>query len=154
MALEYEQKFIERAILLSEESVSKGGYPVGAVVVLDEEIIGTGLSDGKQMCDATHHAEIAAMREASQAIGKRNLTGATLYSSAEPCVMCLMACSWSYIEKVCYASRRNQLTRDFFEGDHDNGKLNRVLSRPLEYIHLDAFEDRALEVVNAWNSNK
>lgn len=85
------EDFVKHAIEISRESVRVGGYPAGAIVVHNREIVGRGLSNGKQLCDCTSHAEIAAIREASKKLNVRDLKDATLYTSLEPCVMCYAA---------------------------------------------------------------
>jgi tRNA(Arg) A34 adenosine deaminase TadA len=145
--------FLKEAVDLSQESVENGGYPVGAVVVHEGKVVGRGFSNGKVLCDATSHAEIAAIRDASLKLGVRNLDNCILYSSMEPCVMCLMACSWAYISKVCYACKSSKVEARFCEGEHDNEALNKVMYKPLEYVYMDMYEDRVLNIVNTWQES-
>ena len=77
------KNFLKDAIRLSQESVNVGGYPCGSVVVINGEIVGRGLSDGTQNMDATSHAEIAAIRDASKKLGKGDLEGAVVYTSLQ-----------------------------------------------------------------------
>lgn len=146
-------QFIERAIELSKLSVAQGGYPVGAVVVSDGEIIGEGISVGKDECDATAHAEIAAIRNASKNLNVRNLENAEVYASMEPCVMCCMACYWSYIQKIYFAVGKDALDKMHFEGTFDNATLISKMNRSLEYTHAKEYESDALEVVRNWEES-
>lgn len=145
-----DEVYLKEAIGLSKQSVENGGYPVGALVVYDGEVVGRGFSNGKVLCDATSHAEIAAIREASEKLQERNLTDCVLYSSMEPCVMCLMACSWAYITKICYACKSDQVMSRFCEGNHDNEALNNDMYKPLEYIYMDEYQQEVLEIVKEW----
>ena len=96
--------YLDSAIKLSK--TSEGG-PFGAVVVKDDQIIGYGSNNVVNTYDPTAHAEVNAIRSACKQIKNHNLTGCILYSSCEPCPMCLSATYWSGIEKIIYANDRN-----------------------------------------------
>jgi guanine deaminase len=145
-----DEHFLRQALQLSQESVARGGYPVGALVVREGEVLGTGLSDGKQLCDATSHAEVVAIRNASQTIQKRNLTNAVLYTSYEPCLMCFSACFWAYISKVVYAVRKEAYPHNFNEGTHDLHALNGHNRRSIELKHVDSLEPEAINIITTW----
>ncbi len=142
--------FIKKAIELSRKSVAMGAYPVGAVIVKDEEIIAEGLSNGKQLNDPTSHAEIAAIRAAGQALGKRNLDDVTLYSSLEPCVMCYAASFWAYIPRVVFACGRDKVAKDHYEGNHNIFDLNKNARRQIKLVHFLEVEEDALKVIREW----
>jgi len=146
-------EFIQEAIALSKQSVTDGGYPVGAVVAQDGEIVGRGVSNGKNLCDATMHAEIAAIRDASARLGVRNLTHAEMYASMEPCVMCCMACYWANLEKIYFAVRKEKLSKMHSEGAFDNISLIDKLNRPIEYAHAKAHEGEALAIITKWGQS-
>lgn len=98
-------EYLARAIELSRSFEDEPGLtPFGAVVVLDGQIIGEGISSVGVLVDPTAHAEVLAIRQACRAIGNHLLQGATLYSSAYPCPLCLMACYWSQVASVWYAA--------------------------------------------------
>jgi len=143
-------QYLKQAITLSQRSVTQGGYPVGALLVLDNKVLGEGISDGKQQCDATSHAEIDAIRNASRSIQKRNLTGATLYTSYEPCLMCFSASFWAYIHKIVYAIRKESSPQNFNEGTHDIAKINMHNRRTIELVHMKELEQEAISVITAW----
>jgi len=124
-----DKEYLLNAINLSRDSMDIGGSPVGSIIVLNDEIIATGLSNGKQLKDATSHAEICAIREASQKIGHRDLKGATIYSSLEPCVMCFAASYWSSISKIVYACSKEKVSKWHYEGLHDLKELDRKNNR-------------------------
>lgn len=142
--------YIKKTIELSRQSISVGGYPVGALIVWDGDIIATGLSDGKQLFDATSHAEISAIREASKKLNKRNLDDVVLYSSLEPCVMCFTASFWAYISRIVFACNRNRVPADYYEGSHSIFELNKASRRQIELVHFKEFEDEALKVISDW----
>ncbi|MBR2424236.1 MAG: nucleoside deaminase, partial [Tidjanibacter sp.] len=101
-----ENKFMRMAIELSKESVAKGGGPFGAVIVRDDQVIATGSNSVTLLNDPTAHAEVSAIRAACQAVGDFNLKGCVIYSSCEPCPMCLSAIYWAGIERIYYANNR------------------------------------------------
>lgn len=144
------QEYLKEAIRLSQESVDVGGYPVGSVVVLNGEIVGKGLSDGKQKMDATSHAEIAAIRDASKNLGKRDLVGATVYSSLEPCIMCLSACYWAKVTTIVYACSKSRVSIKNFEGKHNLHEVNQLNNPPLTLIHVKDLEEEAAAIFDKW----
>ncbi len=144
------EDLLKQAIELSKESVSIGGYPAGALVVHNGEIIATGFSDGKQLCDGTSHAETAAIRKASRKLNKRNLTDVVLYTSLEPCVMCFTASFWAYIPKIVFACSRKSVSSKYYEGEHDIFELNKKSRRQIELIHFKELEGEAKSVIKDW----
>jgi len=145
--------YLKKAIESSEDSVSIGGFPVGAVVVKDDEIIATGVSNGKQLKDPTSHAEIAAIRNACQKLDRRDLPDVVLYSSLEPCLMCLCASSWSSIKKVVYACGRDKVSKQHYEGGHDLQEINQNFRNPIEVIHMKELENEALGIIQEWEES-
>ena len=100
-------KFMQRAIELSIESINSGGGPFGSVIVKDDKIISEGMNRVTVNNDPTAHGEITAIREACKKLNTFDLSGYELYSNCEPCPMCLSAIYWSHIDKVYYANTRN-----------------------------------------------
>ena len=98
--------FMRRAIALSCQGVEEGGGPFGAVVVRDGRILGEGRNAVVPRHDPTAHAEIVAIRAACAAAGTHDLSGAVIYSSCEPCPMCLGAVWWARIGAVIYGNDR------------------------------------------------
>ena len=112
-----ENKFMRMAIELSKESVRRGGGPFGAVIVRDGEVVATGSNSGTILNDPTAHAEVSAIRAACSAVGDFNLKGCEIYSSCEPCPMCLSAIYWAGIEKIYYAGTRSDAAAIGFDDD-------------------------------------
>ena len=99
------EAFLEEAVRLATENVREGrGGPFGAVVVRAGEVIGRGANRVTAENDPTLHAEVAAIRDAARRLGDFRLEGCTLYASCEPCPMCLGAIYWARIERLFYAS--------------------------------------------------
>lgn len=101
-----EMEFLERAIELATQNVLSGGGPFGAIIVQNGIIIATGSNKVTINNDPTAHAEVVAIREACLTLKTWNLDEAELYTSCEPCPMCLGAVYWSGIRKVYYAATR------------------------------------------------
>ena len=99
--------FMLRAIELSINSTNNAGGPFGCVIVKDNKIIAEGSNKVTSSNDPTAHAEIVAIRDACQKLNTFNLSGSDLYSSCEPCPMCLSAIYWSHIDNIFYANTRD-----------------------------------------------
>lgn len=95
------------AIGLSEENVQNGGGPFGAVIAKDGEVVATGVNRVTANNDPTAHAEVSAIREACQKVKNFKLDGCVVYSSCEPCPMCLSALYWAGISKIYYANTKD-----------------------------------------------
>ena len=93
------------ALHLAREAASAGEVPVGAVVVLNENVIGRGRNSPISLSDPTAHAEILALREASACIGNYRLEGATIYATLEPCVMCAGALVAARVSRLIFGAR-------------------------------------------------
>ena len=99
-----DEAFMRRALELAQRAQEEGEVPVGAVVVLEEKILGEGWNRPIAAADPTAHAEIQAMRAASAALSNYRLTGATLYVTLEPCVMCAGAMFHARIGRVVFGA--------------------------------------------------
>jgi len=97
--------FMRAALDLARKGLAAGEVPVGAVVVIDGEIVGRGHNMPIALADPTAHAEIVALREAGRAIGTYRLTGGTLYATLEPCVMCCGAAVHARLVRLVYGAR-------------------------------------------------
>jgi tRNA(adenine34) deaminase len=99
-----DEVFMRRALELAQRAQAEGEVPVGAVVILEEKILGEGWNRPIAASDPTAHAEIQAMRAASSALSNYRLTGATLYVTLEPCVMCVGAMFHARIGRVVFGA--------------------------------------------------
>lgn len=107
---------MRKAIELSKENVSNGGGPFGAVIATKEgEIIATGVNRVTSSCDPTAHAEVSVIRAATTKLGTFNLSGYEIYTSCEPCPMCLGAIYWARLDKVYYANDKTDAKKIGFD---------------------------------------
>lgn len=122
-------KFMEMAIALSVENVRAGrGGPFGAVVVKDESVIATGTNLVTSANDPTAHAEIVAIRNACGALKSFQLSGCEMYTSCEPCPMCLGAVYWARVDRIYYAGTQQDAAAFGF----DDSFISRELRLPRE----------------------
>ena len=98
--------FMRKAIRLSIENVENGGGPFGAVIVRQGEIIATGVNRVTDTCDPTAHAEVSAIRAAAAKLNTFDLSGCEIYTSCEPCPMCLGAIYWAHLDKMYYGNTK------------------------------------------------
>jgi len=108
-------KFMLRAIELSISSANGSGGPFGCVIVKDDKIISEGSNKVTFSNDPTAHAEIVAIRDACKKLNIFNLSGCDLYSSCEPCPMCLSAIYWSHVDNIFYANTREDAKKINFD---------------------------------------
>lgn len=144
-------RFMRRAIALSMNGLSTEG-PFGAVVVRDGQIIGEGINRVVPTGDPTAHAEIVAIREACSTLGSHVLQGATIYTSCEPCPMCLSAAWWARISEVVYANSREDAAAIGF----DDAAIYDEVAAPMERRRLPIrrlASAEALEAFEKWSSN-
>lgn len=97
---------MRKAIELSIENVAAGGGPFGAVIARNGEIIATGVNRVTSSCDPTAHAEVSAIRAAAKALGTFDLSGCEIYTSCEPCPMCLGAIYWAHLDRMYYGNNK------------------------------------------------
>jgi guanine deaminase len=142
--------FMERAIQLSLENVRAGwGGPFAALVVRDGKIIATGTNQVTTTQDPTAHAEIVAIRGACQAIRDFQLARCELYTTCEPCPMCMGAIYWARLAKIYYANTREDAARIGF----DDSFIYDQLALPVEsrkLIMIQIMHEEALEAFREW----
>jgi tRNA(Arg) A34 adenosine deaminase TadA len=111
-------RWMDEAIALARAGMHQhGGGPFGAIVVADGELVGRGWNQVTRLLDPTAHAEITAIRDACRALQRFDLRGCVLYSSCEPCPMCLAAIYWARLDRVYYASTRSDAAGIGFDDD-------------------------------------
>ena len=109
------EAFMRKAIELSIENVKNGGGPFGAVIVRGDEIIATGVNRVTANNDPTAHAEVSAIRAACEKLGTFNLEGCEIYTSCEPCPMCLGAIYWAHLNKMYYGNTKHDAAEIGFD---------------------------------------
>jgi guanine deaminase len=118
-------QWLERTIELATLNVANGGGPFGALIVRDGELIAEGQNRVTANLDPTAHAEVTAIRAACQVVGDFSLAGATLYTSCEPCPLCMSAALWARIDRVVFAANRD----DAADGGFDDREFYELFSR-------------------------
>jgi guanine deaminase len=143
------ETFMRRAIALSREGVERGGGPFGAVVVLGDRIVGEGANQVTSSLDSTAHAEIVAIRAACATLARFELGGCEIFTSCEPCPMCLGAIYWARLDRVVYANDRHDAARIGFDDEQVYRELAMpVGARRLPMVRL--LEDEARAVFEEW----
>ena len=146
-AQDYE--FMRAAISLATESVKRGGGPFGAVIVKDGEIISHGANRVTLDHDPTAHAEVSAIREACRRLNTFDLSGCIIYTSCEPCPMCLGAIYWAHIGRIFYGNTRKDARDIDFADDFIYEELDRPLDERTVPI-INMLRDEALNSFRLW----
>ena len=142
---------MQRAIELSIESLNNNGGPFGCVIVKNNQIIAEGWNQVTNSNDPTAHAEIVAIRKACKTINNFNLMGTQMFTSCEPCPMCLSAIYWSHIDKIYYGNTRKDAANIGFEDNHIYEELNKELSnRKIPMIQIN--KNDAIKAFKNWDS--
>jgi tRNA(Arg) A34 adenosine deaminase TadA len=143
-----DDQMIRRAIELGRQGAEVGaGGPFGAVVARDGVVLGEAHNAVLSTSDPTAHAEVGAIRAAAAALGAPHLTGTILYSSCEPCPMCAGAAMWARVDRVVYASSREDARR---WGRYDDDAFWDDLVRPVPERHLAHAQVGRDEAVEVW----
>jgi tRNA(Arg) A34 adenosine deaminase TadA len=150
---EDDKRFMRRAIELSEKTslTDSAGGVFGTVIVRNGEIIGEGANRVVAENDPTWHGEIQAIRNACAKVGAFKLTGATLYTSAEPCPMCAAAAYWAGIERIFYAATCEDALK---YGDFDDSMIYGELKKPVGERSIPAAQIMREEAIEVWKKYK
>jgi guanine deaminase len=144
-----DHRWIERTIQLATQNVAHGGGPFGALIVRDDSLLAEGQNRVTATLDPTAHAEVVAIRAACQAVGDFSLAGATLYTSCEPCPLCLSAALWARVDRIVYAADRDDAAR----GGFDDREFYELFTRDRSTWHvvIDSLRpDDASAPFDAW----
>ena len=144
---------MRRAISLAEDNASSGnGGPFGAVIVKDGKVVAEGSNTVTVDNDPTAHAEVNAIRRACAVLGTFDLSGCELYTSCEPCPMCLAACYWAHVSKVFYAAGREDAADAGFDDEMIYVEVAKQLNeRKLPFVQL--LPEEGLRPFMLWKSN-
>ena len=151
--MEDKNKFMARAIELSIKSASTIGGPFGSVIVKDSKIISEGSNKVTSSNDPTAHAEIVAIRNACQKLRTFNLSGCEIYTTCEPCPMCLSAIYWARIDKIYYANTREDAKKINF----DDSLIYSEFSKKMEDRKIpikQMLRDEASKAFEIWDKKK
>jgi guanine deaminase len=143
--------FLERAIELSKQGMESGqGGPFGCVVVRGDEIVGEGNNMVTSSNDPTAHAEVVAIRRACEKLGTYQLNECEIYTSCEPCPMCLGAIYWSRPKRVVYANTKEEAAAIEFDDDFIYHEIySKMADRKIPFIHHP--HPKAKEIFDAWD---
>ncbi|AKV63508.1 cytosine/adenosine deaminase [Porphyromonas gingivalis AJW4] len=146
---EQDKEMMREAIRLADESVANGGGPFGAVIVKDGEIIAATSNRVTLDNDPTAHAEVNCIRMACKRLGTFDLSGCTIYTSCEPCPMCLGAIYWARIDRIFYGNNRQDAADIGFDDDFIYQELARPMDNRSTPI-IPILQDEALHSFRLW----
>lgn len=153
-AMQTENDFMQLAIRLATENVRKGdGGPFGAVVVRNGDVVATGVNTVTAANDPTAHAEVNAIREACKALGTFQLPGCVLYTSCEPCPMCLGAIYWVRLDSIYFGNTCHDAAEAGFDDSliYEEMKVPRA-ERKVPMLRL--LPEYAIESFRAWQQHQ
>lgn len=138
-------KHMRHAVELSRQKMQEGcGGPFGAVIVRDGKVIAEGWNNVTSSMDPTAHAEVSAIRAACEALGDFSLAGCEIYTSCEPCPMCLSAIYWARIDRIYYANGREDAAAIGFDDQFLYNEVAKPMSQrelPCEHIEMQEAAD-------------
>ena len=141
---------MKKAIEISIENINKGGGPFGCVIVKDNKIVAEGSNKVTTTNDPTAHGEIVAIREACKKLNDFSLKGCELYSTCEPCPMCLSAIYWARINKIYYANTREDAQKIDFDDSLIYSEFKKTIKeRKIPMIQM--MRSEALKAFELWD---
>lgn len=143
------EELMRTAIRLANENVENGGGPFGAIIARNGEIVATGVNRVTAQCDPTAHAEVSAIRNAAEKLHTFNLSGCEIYTSCEPCPMCLAAIYWAHIDKIYYGNNQHDAAGIGF----DDSFIYREIRLPAEERQLPSerlLNEEAIRTFERW----
>ena len=150
---EQDKAFMREAIRLADESVERGGGPFGAVIVKDGKIVAGSANSVTIDLDPTAHAEVNTIRKACRQLGTFDLSGCVIYTSCEPCPMCLGAIYWARLDRIYYANNRKDAADIDFADNFIYEELDKTLdNRTVPIIPL--LRDEALQTFRQWKEKE
>ena len=148
--MEDKKKFMAKAIELSINSANTIGGPFGSVIVKDNKIIAEGSNKVTFLNDPTAHGEVVAIREACKKLKTFDLSGCEIYTSCEPCPMCLSAIYWSRLDKIYYANTREDAKKIDFDDSFIYLEIpKKIGDRKIKMIQM--LRDDALKAFEIWD---
>lgn len=147
-----DKKYLKLAVEQAKKSVNQGGFPAGAVVVKDEKIVSEGVSLGFKLNDPTSHAETSSIRQACKELQTTDISGATLYASLQPCLMCFSVANWAGISRIVYGCKKTDemAKKNYYEGATGIEGVNIQNNRQIELVYIPDFEKEMLDLVKEW----
>lgn len=143
------EDFMRLAIQISVENVHNGGGPFGAVIVKDNKVIATGVNRVTAQHDPTAHAEVSAIRKACEILQTHDLSGCEIYTSCEPCPMCLGAIYWAHLDRIYYGNNKHDAAEIGFDDSFIYSEMALDI-KDREKKMTELLHEEALEAFNAW----
>lgn len=142
---------MHKAIALSIHNIQHGGGPFGAVIVKDGKEVATGVNRVTAHNDPTAHAEVNAIRKAARKLGTFDLSGCEIYTSCEPCPMCLGAVYWAHLDKMYYGNTKTDAKNIGFD---DSFIYDEIDLKPSErrLISVQKLPEEAIKAFKAWEN--
>jgi len=151
--MEYNIKFMRKAIALSVENINNGGGPFGAVVVKDGKIVATGVNRVTANTDPTAHAEVNAIRKAAKKLGTFDLEGCDIYTSCEPCPMCLGAVYWAHLDKMYYGNTKTDAKNIGFDDSFIYDEID-LKPENRQVKTVQKLPEEAIKAFESWTLSK
>lgn len=145
-----DKEFLLKAIEKAKESVAQGGFPAGAIVVKNGQVVGSGVSIGNLINDPTSHGEMASIRDACKNLKNSNLSDTILYASMQPCLMCLSASMWASIPRIVFACSKEKVSDEYYGGNYQIFDVNKEFLHPIDFVYVPELEDVSLAIVKEW----
>jgi len=147
-------EYLKMAVEQAKESVEQGGFPAGAILVKNNEIIAKGVSLGFILNDPTSHAESVSIREACGSLKTTNLEEVTLYDSMQPCLMCFSSAVWAGITRIVFGCHKTEdmVKKGYYEGNTDIYEINKNNNRQIQIDYLPDFEEEIINLVKSWEN--
>lgn len=149
--MEKNRKFMRKAIALSIENIKNGGGPFGAVIVKDGKIIATGVNRVTANNDPTAHAEVTAIRKAAKKLGTFDLAGCDIYTSCEPCPMCLGAVYWAHLDKMYYGNTKTDAKNIGFDDSFIYDEID-LKPEQRKVVTTQLLADEAIKAFETWTA--
>jgi guanine deaminase len=143
---QFNAEFLDKSIELSRKNMSENvGGPFGAIITKDGKIVAEGSNQVTSTNDPTAHAEMVAIRKACQALNTFDLRGCEIYSSCEPCPMCLSAIYWARLDKIYFANSRQDAANIGFDDDFIYQEIPKSLeARSVACVHVSSTEAKSV----------
>lgn len=149
-----DKDYLKMAIKQAKESLKKGGFPAGAIVVINGKVVSKGISLGEKFSDPTNHAETSAIRKACKILNTTNLKGAVLYASLQPCLMCFSVANWANIKKIVFGCKKtsDMVKKGYYEGVTNIYKINKENNKQIKLVYISDFKKDSLKIVRNWEN--
>ncbi len=149
-----DKDYLKMAIKQAKESVKRGGFPAGAIVVANGKVVSKGISLDEKFSDPTNHAEASAIRKACKILNKTNLKRAVLYTSLQPCLMCFSVANWANIKKIVFGYKKtyDMVKKGYYEGITNIYKINKENNKQIKLVYIPDFKKDSLEIIKAWEN--